>query len=1060
MKKKILLFFIIILILITLSTNLIYSKNEKTNKPKISPEIDKYIDKIKKDKIEKNKNDLDIKIPVIISLKKNQKLNNEIITKSKHIKLNDKKFIIANITIDDFEKLKENPEIEAIYYNPRLKIFLDTSTKLLGSDSFWNLSINQESVNGSTQTACVIDTGIDFSHSAFGSCSINYFNNQGNNVSYFLETEHPYPINTKIKYKINYTGFSKIAVHFRNISVENEWDFIKILDENNYTIASYTGNLNNIWSPSVNGDTIYVLLESDESFNDYGFFIDEIKNGTTNNTVNWSCEKIIGGWDFINNDPIPYDDNGHGTHVSGIIASQNSNYPGVAKGSKLVSIKAMDSYGEGSPAIVAAGINYCVENKEKYNISVISMSLGDGSFSNYCDDYIDWFTDIVQIAIDKNISVVIASGNNGNSNGIAFPSCLKNVTSVGSVDKSRLISSYSQSSLILDLLAYGTNIISSQLSGGFISSSGTSMATPHVSGSILLINDFKKKQNTNSVYTPIQLETILKNTGILINDSRNNLSFPLVNLSNVLKEINTFPIIIFHYQDLNNSNISRNYSYLEFSFSTYVKNITLFYDSFNVSLNKPYTNVSYNLTNLTDGFHNYSIFAYDILENPVQSGTFFFYVDTIIPKSINDLNATLLEDGSVFLEWSKVIFDINNNTERVIYYNLYRTLNNQTNLLETIQNYNEIINYTDTNITTNNYTYYILTSDISGNINNSITEKNSITISVFCNTTFSNWSSFSNCINGIQTRQRQRICFGKQEIETETQNCIITSTSTSSGKSSGSRSSGGSSSTFTYLLNNNSLQINKKEFIIKNNTLNLTKELKNIQNYPLKKILFNQTNIKITLELINNLSKIEQNNELNNIYTIFNITLNTTAEAELFFSVNETWLLTKKINPENIALFKYIQNNQTWNLLETEFLDKEQIKNETYYNYKSYIPNFSLFAIAESQKNLTQKENEKYLNDSIISNQISNLINAQTNVIQNISEKQNKKNKTNTKLKIFENSENSLNSPIKAYLSNLINSFNINNQIYQKIKNVLFFNSLFSLFFIIIILFFIKNKQK
>ncbi|MEM4397937.1 MAG: hypothetical protein QW757_04935, partial [Candidatus Woesearchaeota archaeon] len=60
MKKKILLFFIIILILITLSTNLIYSKNEKTNKPKISPEIDKYIHKIKKDKIEKNKNELNI----------------------------------------------------------------------------------------------------------------------------------------------------------------------------------------------------------------------------------------------------------------------------------------------------------------------------------------------------------------------------------------------------------------------------------------------------------------------------------------------------------------------------------------------------------------------------------------------------------------------------------------------------------------------------------------------------------------------------------------------------------------------------------------------------------------------------------------------------------------------------------------------------------------------------------------------------------------------------------------------------------------------------------------
>ena len=93
-----------------------------------------------------------------------------------------------------------------------------------------------------------------------------------------------------------------------------------------------------------------------------GNFIDDDGNGYIDD---------IHGWDFYNNDNNPMDDHYHGTHVAGIVASNDSVYRGVAPDANLVAIKACNGAGECFESDYAAGIDWCVANSTKYNISVI-----------------------------------------------------------------------------------------------------------------------------------------------------------------------------------------------------------------------------------------------------------------------------------------------------------------------------------------------------------------------------------------------------------------------------------------------------------------------------------------------------------------------------------------------------------------------------------------------------------------------------------------------------------------------------------------------------------------
>jgi len=189
-------------------------------------------------------------------------------------------------------------------------------------------------------------------------------------------------------------------------------------------------NADDVWIKQVNGKNITGLKESVCVIDTGVDYTHEYLGAGWGN-------KIIGGYDFVNGDSDPMDDNGHGTHVAGIIASTDETYRGVAPDANIVAVKALGSNGKGDDSDVIAGIDWCVDNADLFNISVISMSLGDEiQYSAYCND--EPAADAINAAFGHGIFVVAASGNEYYINGISSPACVENATSVGASDSTAL----------------------------------------------------------------------------------------------------------------------------------------------------------------------------------------------------------------------------------------------------------------------------------------------------------------------------------------------------------------------------------------------------------------------------------------------------------------------------------------------------------------------------------------------------------------------------------------------------------------------------------------------
>lgn len=211
--------------------------------------------------------------------------------------------------------------------------------------------------------------------------------------------------------------------------------------------------------------------------------------------------KVIGWVDEINGRGTPYDDNGHGTHVSGIVAGTgegNSAYRGVAPGAALVGIKVLNSRGSGTTSGIISGIDWMIINKNTYNIKVANMSLGSAGSS----DGTDSLSLAVNRAVDNGIIMCVAAGNEGPAKyTIGSPGAASKVITVGSLydpgERGWVLSEFSSRGptadgrLKPDIAAPGSNIMSvkSGTKNGYVSYSGTSMATPFISGVVALMLD-------------------------------------------------------------------------------------------------------------------------------------------------------------------------------------------------------------------------------------------------------------------------------------------------------------------------------------------------------------------------------------------------------------------------------------------------------------------------------------------------------------------------------------------------------------------------------------------
>ena len=206
----------------------------------------------------------------------------------------------------------------------------------------------------------------------------------------------------------------------------------------------------------------------------------------------------LGGKDFVNGDNDPFDDNGHGSHVAGIITADGATAKakGVAPDAGVIAGKVLDASGSGFFSDVVAAIYWAVDGPDgkpntadDFKADAISMSLGTRppyTYQGFCDDVLPDLTNAIKYAVKRNVAVVAAAGNSGGG-GVSIPGCISYSTTVGAVDSSDVIASFSGRGKAVDISAPGVSIYSSWLGSSYATASGTSMATPMVAGTVALI---------------------------------------------------------------------------------------------------------------------------------------------------------------------------------------------------------------------------------------------------------------------------------------------------------------------------------------------------------------------------------------------------------------------------------------------------------------------------------------------------------------------------------------------------------------------------------------------
>lgn len=186
---------------------------------------------------------------------------------------------------------------------------------------------------------------------------------------------------------------------------------------------------------------------------------------------------IVAAKDFTGSRSETEDLHGHGTHVAGIVAARHKNgrgIAGVAPKAKLVIAKVLGDSGSGSDESVAAGIRYCIDS----GCQVVNCSLGGGGRSPIITSAIDY-------AEKKNVIVVCAAGNEGGR--VGYPAADGNNICVGAIDARKVLANFSNRGNEIDVVAPGVDILSTYARGGYAMLSGTSMATPWVSGLLAVL---------------------------------------------------------------------------------------------------------------------------------------------------------------------------------------------------------------------------------------------------------------------------------------------------------------------------------------------------------------------------------------------------------------------------------------------------------------------------------------------------------------------------------------------------------------------------------------------
>jgi len=388
--------------------------------------------------------------------------------------------------------------------------------------------------------------------------------------------------------------------------------------------------------------------------------------------VNFSHPDLIGrnkscNIDCFNKDCIENcsdsDNYGHGTHVAGIVGASGG-IEGVAPGVGLISVRVLDEHGGGSVSAeldLVNAIDWCVENKDLYNISVITMSLGTDApfiYDEHCDStFSGTWTKAINNATFYNISVPISSGNEDNLTHISAPACIENATAVGATTKENKVAGYSNRGNLIDFFAPGGNFTEQINSTYFFDENyledyGTSMACPHVAGAFALLSHYYMEVENKEAKVS-DLVDALNTSGQVVSDS--GIDYKRIDILGALNDLDTPGM---------NPNVTTNtpanttYASNSIDFNvTMTSAIDLGLGGCWISIDSGVTNLTllnttnnddYNATNTTvpDGDYQALIWCNDSSNRINDSEIKDFQVDTIYPEinityPINNTNHTI-----------------------------------------------------------------------------------------------------------------------------------------------------------------------------------------------------------------------------------------------------------------------------------------------------------------------------------------------------------------------------------------------------------------------------------
>jgi serine protease AprX len=244
-----------------------------------------------------------------------------------------------------------------------------------------------------------------------------------------------------------------------------------------------------------------------------------IDSGIDTTMPDLPASKVVAFKDFVNGSTVPYDDLGHGSLVSGILAGAGTSGAegrGVAPAARLVSVKVIDHNAQGSLSKIAQGIQWVVENRELYGIDAINLSIGDPIG---CGDGTDVASQAVDAAVTAGILVVAAAGNAGPATcTIKSPAAAESALTVGAMADTGaggFFHGYFSSRgptaddrIKPDVTAAGVDVVMPSPAGGYIEGTGTSAAAPFTTGAALLM------LQTHPGLTPVEVKAAITGTAV------------------------------------------------------------------------------------------------------------------------------------------------------------------------------------------------------------------------------------------------------------------------------------------------------------------------------------------------------------------------------------------------------------------------------------------------------------------------------------------------------------------------------------------------------------------